>query len=215
VLLAQAQLDQASAALDVARKKLKDTAILSPISGAIEKKYINPGAYVEAPTMVFRVVDNRQLELESPVPSAQLRQIRSGQKVTFHVNSYPDAAFEGRVIEVGPAVDTQTRSAKVRVLVDNGRGRLKTGMFGEGEILTGVQRHAIVVPAAAVYRVDETSAGSYVFVMENGKAVRRNVRIGRETDSKLEITEGLKSGDQLVAEQKVELAEGVRVAPGK
>ena len=106
VLLAQAQLDQARAALDVAQKQLRDTVILSPVSGAIEKKYVNPGAYVEAPTMVFTVVDNQQLELESPVPSAQLGQIRSGQRVTFRVNSYPGVAFQGQVIEIGPAVDT-------------------------------------------------------------------------------------------------------------
>jgi membrane fusion protein, multidrug efflux system len=215
VMLAQAQLDQTRAALEVAQKKLADTAIVSPVSGVIEKKHINAGAYVEAPTMVFSVVDNSKLELESPVPSTQLGQIRSGQRVTFHVNSYPGVAFEGQVIEVGPAVDVQTRSAKVRIRVDNRSRQLKAGMFVEGEILTGVRKQAIVIPAAAVYRAEGTSAGSYVFVVETSKAMRRSVQIGRETDSKLEITEGLKPGDLLVAEQKVELAEGVRVEAGK
>jgi len=215
VLLAQAQLDQARAALDVAQKRLKDTVILSPVSGAIEKKHVNPGAYVEAPTTVFTVVDNKRLELESPVPSVQLGQVRSGQRVTFRVNSYPGATFQGQVIEIGPAVDTATRSAKLRIHVDNSSGRLKTGMFAEGEILTGVQQRAIVIPSSAVYRSEGTLEGSYVFVVENGIAVRRGVRIGRETDSKLEITEGLKPGDLLVAEQRIELAEGVRVEPGK
>jgi HlyD family secretion protein len=215
VFLAQAQLDQARVALDVARKKLKDTAILSPVSGAIEKKHINPGAYVEAPTIVFTVVDNKRLELESLVPSAQLGQIRSGQRVAFRVNSYPEIAFEGQVIEVGPAVEALTRSAKVRIRINNGRGLLKTGMFAEGEILTGIKKRAIVVPAAAVYRAEGTAAGSYAFVVENNKAARRGIRIGRETDSSLEITEGLKPGDLLVAEQKVELAEGIRVEPRK
>jgi len=215
VLLAQAQLDQARAALDVAQKRLRDTVILSPVSGAIEKKYVNPGAYVEAPTMLFTVVDNQRLELESPVPSAQLGQVRAGQRVTFHVNSYPGVAFQGQVIEVGPAVDTATRSAKLRIRVDNSSGRLKTGMFAEGEILTGVVQRTIVIPSSAVYRGEGTSEGSYVFVVENGKAARRGVRIGREKDSRLEIVEGLKPGDVLVAEQKIELAEGVRVEPGK
>ena len=73
VALAEAQLAQARAALDVAQKKLRDTAILAPVAGVIEKKYVNPGAYVEAPTMVFTIVDNRRLELESPVPSAAAR----------------------------------------------------------------------------------------------------------------------------------------------
>ncbi|MBP1597076.1 MAG: macA 5 [Acidobacteria bacterium] len=215
VLLAQAQLDQARAVLEVAQKRLRDTVILSPVSGAIEKKYVNPGAYVESSTTVFTVVDNRQLELESPVPSAQLGQVRSGQRVTFRVNSYPGVTFQGQVIEIGPAVDTATRSAKLRIRVDNSNGRLKAGMFAEGEILTGVRQRTIVVPSTAVYLSEGAEEGPFVFVVENGKAVRRGVRVGRETDSRLEIVQGLKPGDLVVTEQKIELAEGVRVEAGK
>ncbi len=215
VQLGQAQIDQARAALAVAQKKLKDTTIVSPVAGAIEKKYINSGAYVEAPTMVFTVVDNQRLELDSPVPSAQLGQIKSGQKATFRVSSFPGVIFNGQVIEVNPAVDALTRSAKVRISVDNSSRRLKTGMFAEGEIMAGVAQSAIVVPAAAIYRAEGTTSGAYVFVAESNKAVRRNVKIGRETDSKLEITDGLKPGDLLVAQQRIELADGVRVEPGK
>jgi membrane fusion protein, multidrug efflux system len=215
VLLAQAQLDQAHAALSVAQKRLKDTMILSPVSGAIEKKYVNPGAYVEAPTLVLTVVDNSRLELESPVPSAELGQVRPGQKVTFRINSYPGVAFQGQVVEIGPAVDTSTRSAKLRIRVDNASSRLRAGMFAEGEILTGIRKQTVVVPSAAVYRNEGTENGSYVFVVEKSRALRRPVRIGRETDSRLEIVEGLKSGDLLVSEQKIELAEGVLVQPGK
>lgn len=215
VLLAEAQLAQVRAALEITRKHLRDTAILAPVGGVIERKFVNAGAYVEAPTAVFTIVDNRRLELESPVPSAQLGQLRSGQTVTFRVNSYPDAVFQGRVIEINPAVDAQTRAARVRIQVDNTTGRLKTGMFAEGEILTGVQQQAIVIPAGAVYRNDGSAKESYVFVVESNKAVRRGVRLGREQDSSLEITDGLKPGDLLVMEQRIELAEGVRVEPGK
>jgi membrane fusion protein (multidrug efflux system) len=215
VSLAEAQLAQARAALGVAQKRLRDTAILAPVAGVIERKFVNAGAYVEAPTQLLTIVDNQRLELESPVPSSQLDQLRSGQTVTFRVNSYPGAVFEGRVIEINPAVDTQTRAALVRIRVNNAAGKLKTGMFAEGEILTGVEPRAIVVPAGAVYRSGGTAQESYVFVVVDGKAVRRGVRLGREQDSKLEIQDGLKAGDLLVAEQRIELAEGVRVEPGK
>ncbi len=211
VMVANAQLEQARAALDVARKHLRDTEIKSPVSGEIQRKFVNKGAYVEAPTPVFTVVDNRRLELESPVASADLAPIRSGQAVTFQVNSYPSVAFQGRVIDILPAMDAETRSAKVRIQVNNAAGKLKAGMFVEGEILTGVNATAIVIPSAAVYRDDRSAKSSHVFVLENGKASQRQVRIGRERDSKLEILEGLKPGDQLVAEQSIEIAEGVRV----
>ena len=215
VALAEAQLAQARAVLDSAEKRLRDTVIRSPIAGVIERKYVNPGAYVEAPTQMFSVVDNQKLELEAAVPSTQLAQVRPGLRVTFRLNSYPGTVFEGRVVEVNPAVDPLTRSAMARIGVDNTSGRLKAGMFAQGEILAGVQQQAIVVPAAAVYRGAGGAVEAYVFVAENGKAVRRAVRVGRETDGKLEITDGLKPGDLLIAEQRIELADGVRVTPGK
>jgi RND family efflux transporter MFP subunit len=211
VTLAQAQLAQSRAAFELARKRVRDSVIHAPVSGEIQRKMVNPGAYVEAPTHLFTIVDNSRLELESPVAAADLAPIRPGQRVTFSVNSYPGAIFAGRVIEINPAVDEQTRSAKVRVGVSNPGGKLKAGMFAEGEILTGVNGSAIVIPSGAVYRDDRSAKASYVYVLENGKAVRRNVRIGHEKDSRLEIGEGLKAGEQVIGEQSIEIAEGVRV----
>jgi RND family efflux transporter MFP subunit len=213
--LAQAQIEQATAALEVARKHVRDTIIYAPVSGEIQRKLLNKGSYVEAPTAVFTIVDNSRLELESPVAAADLGPIRPGQHVTFRVNSYPNVTFEGRVIDTNPAVDEPTRSAKVRIQVTDAGRRLKVGMFAEGEILTGVNAGAVVIPASAVYREDRSEKSSYVFVVENGKACRRAVRIGHERDSRLEIVEGLRPGEQLIAEQNIAIAEGVAVAARK
>jgi RND family efflux transporter MFP subunit len=166
---------------------------------------------VEAPTALFTVVDNSKLELESPVASADLAPIRPGQRVTFTVNSYPGETFEGKVVEVAPAVDAETRSAKVRIQIVNPGGKLKAGMFSEGEILTGRTAAAVVIPSSAVYRDDRSVKSSYVFVVVNGKAAKRAVRIGRERNGKLEIVEGLNAGDALIPEQSIEIADGVRI----
>ncbi len=210
-VLAEAQLDQARAALEMARKRVRDTVIKAPISGKIEKKLVHTGAYVETSTPVFAIVDNSRLELEIAVASADLAAVQAGQRVTFQVNSYPGMQFEGRAIDVGPAVDDQTRATKVRIQVVNTDGKLKAGMFVQGEMLTGVNDRAIVIPGAAVYRNDRSEKSSYVFVLEEGKAVRRNVQIGRERDSVLEITAGLKPGDRVIVEQNIEIAEGVQI----
>ena len=211
VALAEAQVGQAGAALEVARKHLRDTQVRAPVAGVIQRKAVNKGAYVEAPTPLFTIGDNTRLELESPVPSADLAPVRSGQQVTFTVNSYPGVTFSGRVVEISPAVEAESRAAKVRVRVDPSGARLKAGMFAQGEILTGVARNAIVIPVAAVYRDDNSAQTSYVFAVEDGKAARRQVRIGRERDLALEIVHGLKSGDALIAERSIEIADGVRV----
>jgi membrane fusion protein, multidrug efflux system len=211
--LATAQREEAQAALDVAGKRVRDTVIQSPVSGAIQRKFIAKGAYVEAPTALFTVVDNSRLELEAPVAASDLAPVRPGLRVTFTVNSYPGQEFQGQVIEVAPAVDTDTRTAKVRIRVSNEGGKLKAGMFAQGAILTGVKTNAIVVPASAVYRDDRSAKASYAFVVIQGKAAKRNVRIGAERDGRLEIIEGLKAGDVLVADQSMELADGVGVQP--
>lgn len=212
VALAAAQLDQARSQLASAQKALDDSIVRSPIDGEIQDKLLSAGAYVEAPTAVFSVVDNSRLELESMVSTADLGPIRSGQRAAFTVNAFPGTRFEGRIIEVNPAVQAETRSAKVRIRVDNSSRRLKAGMFAQGEIVTGVESEAILIPAAAVYRSDGSAKSSYVFTVEDGRAMRRDVRIGAERDSVLEVVDGLRSGDIVVAEQSLELAEGVRVA---
>jgi RND family efflux transporter MFP subunit len=213
VELASAQLDQARATLETARKHVRDASIHAPVAGEIQRKFVNVGAYVEPATAVMTLVNNRRLELESSVPSSDLAPIRKGQKVTFTVNSYPGEAFEGRVIDLNPAVEAETRAAKVRIAVDNSGNKLKAGMFAQGEILTGVESQAIVIPASAAYRDDRSAKESYVFVVENGKAARRAVTLGRERSAQLEIRSGLKPGDVLILEQSIEVAEGVRVAP--
>jgi membrane fusion protein (multidrug efflux system) len=211
VALAAAQLDQARAALEVTRKHLRDTVIQAPVDGEIQKKWVNPGAYVEPPTAVFTLVDNARLELETSVPAAELAPIRAGQRVGFRISSFPGRTFEGRVVEILPGVETESRSAKVRIQVPNPDGKLRSGMFAEGEIQTGVTARAFVLPAATVYRDDAAAKSSYVFTVEDGKAVRRLVRIGRERDGHLEILDGLSAGMLVVAQQSIELAAGVAV----
>ncbi|MBI4875359.1 MAG: efflux RND transporter periplasmic adaptor subunit [Acidobacteria bacterium] len=211
VALAAAQVDQAQAALAVARKKLGDTVIKAPVAGEIQKKWTNPGAFVEPPTAVFTLVDNTRLELESSVPAAEAGPVRAGQRVEFRVSSFPQQRFEGRVVEILPAMDAESRSAKLRVRIVNPGGRLKSGMFAEGEVQTGATSSAIVIPSEAIYRDDAAAKSSYVFAVENGKAVRRPVRIGRERNGTLEILEGLPAGALIVAEPSIELADGVAV----
>jgi RND family efflux transporter MFP subunit len=211
VRVAEAQLDQARTSVEIARKKLADALIRAPVDGEIQKKHVNVGAYVEAPTPVFILVDNSRLELEAPLPASDLAQVRPGMRVTFTVSSYPDQRFEGRVIEIGPAVDADSRAAKVRIQVANTGGRLKSGMFAEGEIATDVAKSAIVIPTSAVYRNEKASGEGSVFVIADGHAVRRKLKLGRQLEGIVEVASGLNRGDVLITEQSLELAEGVRV----
>jgi multidrug efflux pump subunit AcrA (membrane-fusion protein) len=114
---------------------------------------------------------------------------------------------------VNPAVQADTRSGKVRIRVTNRGAKLKAGMFAQGQILTDSQRQAILIPSDAAYRDDRSSNTAFVFVIANGRAARRNVIIGGEHDTMLEIVAGLNAGDIVASEQSIELADGVLVEP--
>ncbi|MFB3904999.1 MAG: efflux RND transporter periplasmic adaptor subunit [Acidobacteriota bacterium] len=209
--LAEAQIEQARQAVAVARKRLDDCRVYSPISGEIERKYLNQGSYVDGGAVLYHVVDNQRLELEMFVSSNDLGQLKEGQVVRFSVPSYPGEAFEGRIKTINPAVQAASRSISVRASVPNPARKLKAGMFARGWIVTGIQTEGYMVPPNAVWR--RANLAPFVFVVEQGTAHKREVTLGLEQPEGIEITQGLKPGDEVVTEQYMELADGSRVAP--
>jgi RND family efflux transporter MFP subunit len=211
VKLTEAQVEQARQAVAVAEKGLSDCRIVAPAAGEIERKFLNPGSYVDTLALVYRVVDNQRLELEAYVASAEVGAVEKGQKIRFSVQTFPGKEFEASVLTVSPAVQPQNRSVMVRAAVPNPAGKLKAGMFVKGGIVTGVIPAAIVVPLDAVWR--RVGQPAHVFVIEQNQARRREVKLGIELPEEIEIAGGLNPGDVVVAEQNLELAEGVSVTP--
>ncbi len=211
VKLAEAQVEQAKKAVAVAEKRLDDCRIISPTSGEIDRKFLNLGGYVDGMTAVYRVVDNQHLELEAYVASAEIAPLAKGQKIRFTVQAFPGEEFDAKVQAIGAAVQPQNRSVMIRASVPNPSGKLKAGMFVKGRLITGTKPDAVIVPIDAVWR--RTAEAPYVFVVEQNQARKREVRLGLEMPGAFEIVAGLKPGEVVVAEQNLELAEGVTVTP--
>ncbi len=211
VQLAEAQVDQATQVLAMAEKHLRDCRIVAPISGEVERKLVNPGSWVDGNALLYKLVDNQRLELETYAASSDLGQVAKGQKIRFTVAAYPDEVFEARIIAVSAAVDPQNRSVVVRAAVPNPSGKLKAGMFAKGRIVTGTKPDAVLVPSTALWR--RSGQAPYVYVVEQSKARKREVRTGEEGASGIEILAGLKPGETVVTDQNLELAEGVVLAP--
>jgi len=211
VKLAEAQVEQVRQALAIAEKHLRDCRILAPIAGEVERKLANPGGWVDGNTVLYRLVDNQRLELQTFVASADLARLERGQKVRFTVATYGDEDFGATVLSIGAGVDPQSRSAPVRAAVPNPARKLKAGMFVKGRIVTGVKPSGLVVPLEAVWH--RTGQPPHVFVLEQNRARRREVKLGSEASAAIEIVSGLKAGDVVVAEQNLEVADGVRVTP--
>ena len=211
VNLAHAQVEQARQTTAQAEKHLNDCRILSPISGEVERKFVNPGSWLDGNALVYHLVDNQRLELETYVASTELAPLTKGQKIRFTVAAFPDQEFDASVLAISPAVQLQNRSVLVRAAVPNPSGRLKGGMFAKGRIITGTRPSTVVIPADAVWR--RAGQPSYVYLVDQNRARRREVKLGLEQPQGFEIASGLNDGEVVVAEQNLELADGVNLTP--
>lgn len=211
IRLAEAQVEQARQTTAQAEKHLNDCRIVSPINGEVDRKFVNPGSWLDANALLYHFVDNQRLELETNVGSSELAALARGQKIRFTVAAYPDQEFDAIVLNISPAVQLQNRSVLVRAAVPNPAGKLKAGMFAKGRIITGVKPAVLIVPAEAVWR--RPGQPAFLYVVDQDRARRREVKLGIEQPQGLEIASGLNTGEVVVAEQNLELADGASLAP--
>jgi membrane fusion protein (multidrug efflux system) len=212
VKLADAQVEQVRQALALAQKHLDDCRIISPISGEVESRFFNPGSWVDGNALLYRLVDNQRLELQTFVASSDMAAVEKGQQIRFSTAAYSGETFEATIRTLSAGVDEQNRSVPIRASVPNAGGKLKAGMFVKGAIITGTKDDALVVPANALWR--RVGQAPFVFVVEENHARRREVQTGIEEPQGIEITQGLRPGEIVVAEQNIALADGVQVLPG-
>ncbi len=119
---AEAQMAAAKAQKQMAETKLEKTVIRSPLDGVVASRTVNPGDFIEnmgSPKPMFRIVDNRRLELTATVPSSRISGVRLGQPLSFTTDAVPGRTFVGKVAFINPAADESSRTVKVVALVDN------------------------------------------------------------------------------------------------
>jgi RND family efflux transporter MFP subunit len=211
VRLAEAQCGQARAVLAIAEKALRDCKIFSPAQGQVQKKYYDQGSLLGPGVSLCTLVDNSRLELEAVIPSYQLAALRLGLKAGFTTPTWGDRRFEGIVSAINPAVEADNRSVKVKLNIANPGGELRSGMYAQGEIVTGKESNAVVIPRDSLIPEKEGSENASVFVVKAGKAHRVNVLIGGSRPELVWVKQGLASGDLVITEIGPSLKEGATV----
>jgi membrane fusion protein, heavy metal efflux system len=170
--------------------------IKTPRSGIVMTRYITPGMVVNPGAQTFTVSGLKTLWMMAAVYEENLAGLEIGMPVTIRVRAYPDAEFEGRVVQLGPQLDPATRTLTVRVLIPNRDGRLRPEMFATAEIARGASRQALFVPEVAVQSLN----GEPVVFVRRGKSEfeATPVKAGVHVDRQVEITQGLKDGEEVV-----------------
>jgi membrane fusion protein, multidrug efflux system len=198
----------AKAALEIAQQNARRADVRPSRAGVINTRTVDTGQFVQVGTSLATLVDLRRLRLRFKVNESESLKAADGQAVTFRVGSLGDAAFTARVYHVGDVADAATRQVEILAWVDN-PGVLKPGFFAEVTLATETRKGAIVINEGAI---QASERGFVVFVVADGKAQERPVKIGLRTgDGSVEIVSGLTAGEVIVTEGSDRLGDGMPV----
>jgi Cu(I)/Ag(I) efflux system membrane fusion protein len=170
-------------------------AVAARTSGVVTRIGARPGAQVSPGESIVTIQGLGQVLVIAEVPEASMGNIHVGQPVEISFPAYPGDTRQGRVDYIFPSLNTQSRTAQVRITLPNSGGRLKSGMFANVN-LQGTGGMATVVPSEAVI---DTGRRQVVVVRRGGNFIPQEVRTGRDYDRWTEIVAGLGPGEQVVS----------------
>ncbi|MCL2760886.1 MAG: efflux RND transporter periplasmic adaptor subunit [Desulfuromonadales bacterium] len=211
---ANAQIGVAKGDLRQSRTKLARGLVVSPIDGVVAMRDVNVGDFagdVSTGKTIFRIVDNRLLELTVTVPSPEASKIKVGQILEFSVDALPDKTFRGKVMFINPEISSTDRSLSVIAEVQNVPEQLKGGMFATGKIITDSRHDVLLIPRNAITDFDMGAGRGTVFVIENGIARKREITTGEISGDMIEVKSGISSGERYVTRGGFNLKDGDKV----
>jgi RND family efflux transporter MFP subunit len=200
---------------DVLAGRRSDTTITvpSPLDGIVTARNVNLGQVVTASQDLLTVTDLSSVWMEANLLEDNFALVRMGSPATMTAAAYPGRQYRGTVSYIDPQVDPQTRTAKVRVALDNPSQTLRFGMYMDVRFLSAAGR-ATVVPKEAVQTIGTSSVVFLPVEGEPGKFIQRSVKTGEGSPSGLNVLEGLKAGEAVVTDGSFLLrAEAIRQRP--
>jgi membrane fusion protein, multidrug efflux system len=206
--VAEGEIDRAKSLLALAREKLSKTKIFAAMTGEVKEKKVTAGDYMKNATPLISLIQTNPLKLNFTVIEKDVGKLKIGQDVTFRVDSFPDRTFQGHVKNIYAHMDEKSRSLQVEAVVPNVHGTLKPGLFARVILYTGRERETIIIPITALLY---EASNIKVFVIENGRAVERFIKVGQKYGEFMEIIDGLQFGEQLIIAGQNNLAKGVKV----
>lgn len=209
VAAARARLAAAEARLRATSNQSRDTRVIAPASGVINKRMVENGEHVAKGAPLFSIVRNGTLELAAAVPARQASALRAGQIVHFSADAQ---RFDGTVARVSPTVDPASRSVTVYVDVPNPGGTIRGGTFATGRVISRTLTNVLAVPTAALRQAVDNGK-PFVYRID-GKSVNvAPVQLGAvdERQGVAQVTDGLQAGDRVIVGNVGTLGRGMQV----
>jgi membrane fusion protein (multidrug efflux system) len=205
--LASAQ-DVAAASLALAEAQLAKTRIVAPFAGIAGLRQVSPGDYVNPGLALVNLEAVSSVKIDFRVPELALPQLSAGQPLDIEFDAWPGERFRGEVYAIEPRVADTTRSVGLRARLANPEGRLRPGLFARVRLQTGVREQVVVIPEQAVFPRGEQQ---FVYVVGEGMAKEREIKLGQREPGRVEVTEGLKAGETIITSGLQKVSNGAKV----
>jgi membrane fusion protein (multidrug efflux system) len=206
---AAAKLASSEARIQLAKARLAQSSILAPFNGVVGLRSVGVGDYVPVGKQLITLTSIDPIKIDFRVPEIYLSRLKVGQPVQMRVDAVPDRKFQGQIYAIDPVVDVNGRAIRLRASIPNADLALKPGLFARLAITIDQRENAIVVPEMAVV---PDAVGKMVYVVDNGKAKRVSVEIGKRLPGKVEIVSGLRPDMQIITAGQMRLRDGAPIA---
>lgn len=206
ILVQKAKIKQAEANAQNIQAQLAKTVLHSPISGVVTRQDAKIGEIASAGVSIISIISDKQFEIESNIPEADIVKIKIGNEVKLTLDAYgDDLVFAARVISINPAETfvegVPTYKTTLQFIEED--GRIKSGMTANMDILTEKREQVITAPQRAVF----TKEGKkFVRILDNsGSILEREVKTGiRGSNGNMEIIDGLTEGERIITFMETE-----------
>lgn len=193
---AEAAMKVAKANYDASATRLSYTRILAPFAGTITKRFLDPGALVTANNAtLFTLMDLDSVKIIVSIPEKDVPLITNVNIALVKFDALPGKEYTARVTRSSDAIDLATRTMDVQLEIANHDRVVKPGMFASVQMTIAEHSNAITIPTNAILKDND---GQYVFVADNHKAKRIQIKTGVELIDRIEIISGLTGEESLI-----------------
>jgi len=188
--------ENAKTALESAKLQLEKTKIIAPIDGVIvDLPYYTQGTQVESGSSIVKIMDYKTMYMTVQLPEKYIAVIKPGQVAKLTNYTITEDTLSGKITQLSPAINADTRTFQGQIQVDNPEYRLRPGMFVKADIVTRHKDSVIVIPKNIIL---SRQRGKTVFTAERGFAAERIIETGLENLTEAEVSRGLSKNERII-----------------
>jgi len=186
--------------IETSGKVLENFPVYATVSGTVSEKLVEQGDYIKQGQPLLKIAKLNTVWANFDVYENQIDLFKKGQEVSITTNAYSNKEFKGKVSFIDPVLDTQTRTVKLRVVLNNTNNVFKPGMFVEGKIesVSSAKEQVLSIPSTAILWTGERSVVYVKLNPDESVFEMREVKLGNTIGESYEVLSGLENGDEIV-----------------